>query len=456
MLRSIHPKARPAHHERKVIMASIKKTGNNSYQITVSCGYDSAGKKIRRKTTYKPELLTTKGNPKSEASIEKDVVAFAADFERKVLTGQYTAGHTMTFEKYAGKYLTECAEETQAPRTLQSTRSAVAEFIDAFGYMALENLTPLYLQEYVNSLLKRKKTGGSGATLSYSTVKRKAAVLSAMLSQAVRWNLLSTNPMARVQIKNQTTGSAPQGPKCFTQEQAEKFLLLLDNVQTYAYGSRSRIDTAGKIYQVSEYQSARTVALQLKFLFYLAMFTGCRRGELLALQWSDLDFDKGSVSISKSLCYADGKKIIKPTKTNHDRSISIPQIVLTLGKQWKHEQNLYRLSIGSQWINEDNVFIRWNGDSMGLDTPYKAFHRILKHYNATRQQDEPALPLIPFHGLRHTAATLLIANGVNIRTVSGRLGHTNTSTTLNIYSHALEEFDRKASDVLADTLMKKA
>ena len=90
MLRSIHPKARPAHHERKVIMAS------NSYQITVSCGYDSAGKKIRRKTTYKPELLTTKGNPKSEASIEKDVVAFAADFERKVLTGQYTAGHTMT------------------------------------------------------------------------------------------------------------------------------------------------------------------------------------------------------------------------------------------------------------------------------------------------------------------------------------------------------------------------
>ncbi|MFR4784860.1 MAG: site-specific integrase [Pilosibacter sp.] len=170
--------------------------------------------------------------------------------------------------------------------------------------------------------------------------------------------------MARVQIKDQTTGSAPQGPKCFSQEQAEKFLLLLDNVQTYAYGSRSRIDTAGKIYQVSEYQSARTVALQLKFLFYLAMFTGCRRGELLALQWSDLDFDKGSVSISKSLCCPDGKKIIKPTKTNHDRSISIPQIVVTLGKQWKHEQNLYRLSIGSRWINEDNVFIRWNGDSM--------------------------------------------------------------------------------------------
>ena len=71
--------------------------------------------------------------------------------------------------------------------------------------------------------------------------------------------------------------------------------------------------------------------------------------------------------------------------------------------------------------------------------------------------DEIELPLIPLHGLRHTAATLLIANGVDVRTVSGRLGHANTSTTLNIYSHALEEFDRKAADVLEQVLtFKKA
>ena len=106
-------------------MASIKKTGENAYQIVVSCGYNSIGKKIRRKITYKPELLTAKGNPKSAASIEKDVAAFAADFERKVLTGQYTDGHIMTFEKYAAKYLAEYAEENQAPRTLQSTESAI-------------------------------------------------------------------------------------------------------------------------------------------------------------------------------------------------------------------------------------------------------------------------------------------------------------------------------------------
>ena len=94
---------------------------------------------------------------------------------------------------------------------------------------------------------------------------------------------------------------------------------------------------------------------------------------------------------------------------------------------------------------------------MGLDTPYQAFHRIIIHYNATRQPDEVELPLIPLHGLRHTAATLLIANSVDVCTVSGRLGHANTSTTLNIYSHALEEFDRKAAEVLEQVLtVKKA
>ena len=161
-------------------MASIKQTGENSYQITVSCGYDSTGKKIRKKTTFKPELFTDKGNRKSDRTIEKEVAAFAAEFERKVLTGQYTAGYTLTFEKYSQKYLEEYAAELQAPRTLQSTQAAIREFIPAFGYMPLENMTPLFLQEYINSLTKRKKANGQ--PLAHGTVKRKAAVLSAMLS----------------------------------------------------------------------------------------------------------------------------------------------------------------------------------------------------------------------------------------------------------------------------------
>ena len=92
---------------------------------------------------------------------------------------------------------------------------------------------------------------------------------------------------------------------------------------------------------------------------------------------------------------------------------------------------------------------------MGLETPLRAFHRIINNYNANRSPAAPELPKIPLHGLRHTAATLLIGHGVDIRTVSGRLGHANTSTTLNIYAEYLDELDRSAADKLEDLLLRK-
>lgn len=435
-------------------MACIRQKKNGSYKIIISCGYDPAGKKLTKTITFTPETYTKTGKLKAEKTIEREVNEFAADFEKKVLTGEYTAGYTMTLAVYAEKYLEEYARENQAPRTFQSTEKTLSAFVANFGYMTLETLNPLFLQGYFNDMAKIQSQTGSG-TLSHGTIKRRAAVLSAALSQAVRWNLLKENPMNRVQIKSREAGSSPQALKCFTQEQAETFLQVLESSLIYSYASRSRTDCSGNVYQVSEYQSARTTSLQLRFFFYLAMFTGCRRGELLALKWSDLDFNAGSVSISKSMCQIKGETIIKSTKTNSNRLISIPQVVVAVGRQWKKAQAEYRLAMGSQWADEGNVFTRWNGQYMGLDTPYQAFHRIIEHYDATRQPGAPELPLIPLHGLRHTAATLLIANGVDVRTVSGRLGHANTSTTLNIYAHTLEEFDRKASDVLEEILTVK-
>lgn len=129
-------------------MASIRKRGN-SYQITVSCGRDSQDRKIIRQTTYRPELYTAKGHPKTENAIMKEVNAYAADFERRVHSGQYTDGENLTFERYSTKYLSEYAETYQAPTTLESTRRYIKMFVHDFGYMALSALNPLFLQEYV-------------------------------------------------------------------------------------------------------------------------------------------------------------------------------------------------------------------------------------------------------------------------------------------------------------------
>ena len=308
-------------------------------------------------------------------------------------------------------------------------------------------------------MLKTPKTTGRPGTLSQSTVKRRAAVLSAMLSKAVQWDLIERNPMDSVQIKKNTCQSntlPEESVKCFTQEQAEIFLSILDKPLLYDYGNQTRRNSSGKICQIQPYQADRNIKLQLKLFLYLATFTGCRRGELIALTWSDLDFDDNTINICKSVCRVKGKTIIKTPKTSKScRAITVPPAVMDVARLWKREQATYRLSIGSQWIGDDHIFIQWNGALMCLDTPYQAFHRIINNYNAQQTDESKKLPLIPLHGLRHTAATLLIGHQVNIRTVSDRLGHANVSTTLNIYSHAIKELDRSASDELENLLLHK-
>lgn len=427
-----------------------KKKKNGSYLITVSCGRDSKDRKVSRSITYRPELFTAKGHPKTQNTIQKEVAAFAADFEKKVLAREYMAGATMTFEEYAHKYLEEYARNKQAPRTLQNTEAAIKQFVSDFGYLPLEHLTPLFLQEYTNKLFKVPKGNGSG-TLSQGTVKRRMAVLSAMLSRAVRWHLLQSNPMFNVEVSQNDDAPDTDKIMCFNQEQAEVFLAALDNPLMYRY-QRKGSDPESSAH---EYQAKHTIQLQLKLFFYLAMFTGCRRGELIALQWSDIDFNESTVSITKSTCRVDGKTITKTTKTKGSvRTLAIPSLVVSLAKQWKTAQQRYRLQIGSKWEGDNYIFIQWNGRQMHLDTPYQAFHRIINNYNANRPVTAPELPLIPLHGLRHTSATLLIGQGVNVRTVFGRLGHSSTSTTMNIYAHALKELDKTASDKLESIFLK--
>ena len=434
-------------------MAYIKKKKNGSFLITVSCGRDSQDKKITRSTTYRPDPLTSKGHPKTESTILKEVNTYAASFEKKVLSGEYTEGAAMTFEEYSVKYLEEYAVHTQAPGTLENTRAAIKIFTEDFGFMALENLTPLFLQEYANKLKHQKKASGDG-TLSYVTVKRRLAVLSSMLSQAVRWNLIRQNPMERVTFRKDSS-DIDDKTRYFTQEQAEIFLDVLENPLKYSYNSRQRRDSSGKTYQIQEYQAERDIHLQLKFFFHLSMFTGCRRGELIALHWSDIDFDNKTIHINKNVCRVKGRTITKTAKTKKSvRTVTVPDIVIDFARQWKAAQARYRLSIGSQWRGEDFVFIRSDGSQMGLETPNRAFHRIIKNYNENRPDEAPELPMITLHGLRHTAATLLIGQGVNVKTVSNRLGHASTSTTMNIYAHALQELDRSASDTLENLLLK--
>ena len=149
-----------------------------------------------------------------------------------------------------------------------------------------------------------------------------------------------------------------------------------------------------------------------------------------------------------------GEQITKCPKTKtSNRTVSIPSFLTRRLKALKISRMAYRLSLGDYWQGADWIFIQENGRQMNYSTPYQTMVKILKRYNASH---EDQLPLIPFHGLRHTSATLLIAAKQDVRSVSSRLGHAQTSTTMNIYAHALQEADQKAANALETMLVKHA
>ena len=151
-----------------------------------------------------------------------------------------------------------------------------------------------------------------------------------------------------------------------------------------------------------------------------------------------------------------GEQICKKPKTKMStRTVTIPHELTLRIMTLKQSREQLKTDLGDFWQGGDWVFVQDNGQMMNYSTPYQALQDVLHRYNADKAPEEQ-LPVIPFHGLRHTAATLLIAAGVDVKTISARLGHALTSTTMNIYVHALQESDEKAADAISNLLGKQS
>lgn len=169
-----------------------------------------------------------------------------------------------------------------------------------------------------------------------------------------------------------------------------------------------------------------------------------------------MDFENNTVAVTKAAAVVSGQQIVKVPKTrNSYRLISIPNSITQQLQQWKLEQTRYRLKVGAYWQGDNWIFTQDDGRMMSYYTPYSALQDILNHYNADKDEGDK-LPMIPFHGLRHTKATLQIAAGTDVRTVSAILGHRETSTTMNIYSHSLQTAEQEAANRMEQLLVKQA
>ncbi len=180
--------------------------------------------------------------------------------------------------------------------------------------------------------------------------------------------------------------------------------------------------------------------------FMLALYSSCRPGELIGLNWSDFNLDENELLIKAGSTYVKGKGTVRtdrPKTKSSVRKIILPEEALAPVKHWKSVQSEYRLKFNGKWPGEDAVFTGDLGKRIDKSSPTQKWRKIQERYG---------LKDVPLYSLRHTGASLMVAYGATIKEVSGRLGHSRTSTTLDIYTHLFTVAENHTSDIMSDAI----
>lgn len=390
---------------------SIEKRGKNSYRLTVSEGFDLNGKPmIHRKTVH---------GTKKDAQVE------LAKFVTEVQNGLVVDGKSLKFSEFTEIWKRDYGSKELAPSTYKRyCRMLETRLLPYFGHFYINKIKPTDIMKFYDLLEKdtqlvRKKGNNGSKTkkpLSGKTILEHHRLLRAMLHKAVYWQLIVANPAERVQPPK----ARKPKRRSYDDEQTK---ILLENLELL-----SSEDT--------KYKVAIT----------LTIFTGVRLGELMGLEWQDVDFKNGIISINRSSQYlSDMGVFTKVPKTESSiREIAIPEFIISLLEKYKLWYEEQKSIYGELWTNSDRLFVQADGKPMHPSTISKWFVKYV---------GQIGLPVINFHGLRHTNASLLVAQNIDIAVISARLGHAQISTTLDFYVHPLLSHNRKAGYALENLLL---
>jgi integrase len=179
----------------------------------------------------------------------------------------------------------------------------------------------------------------------------------------------------------------------------------------------------------------------LAALWRLALLTGMRRGELLGLKWDDVDIDKRTLAVRRTLSRGKGGtwELGQPKTTSGRRSITLPDSCVSALRKHRAAQNAERLRLGPLWQDNGFVFTNEVGRPLHVNSLTLQYEKLIK---------TAEVPRIRFHDLRHTSATLLLAQDVHPKIVQERLGHSDIGMTLNRYSHVTPSMQREAAEAL--------
>lgn len=262
-----------------------------------------------------------------------------------------------------------------------------------------------------------------GGKLSGNSILHYHAFLSSVFKKGVQWGILVENPCARAERPK----ASEIDVQVLTEEQIAQLMEALADAPA-----------------------------QYSVIVQLALLTGARRGEICGLRWSDIDLDAGTLAINRTVQYISGSGIVfnSPKTKKSKRCLKIGRNCVELLWEYRQHQRAEKLKIGTEWVKtiqiengktvkNDLLFTKWNGEPLDPNSITSWFPAFMKAHD---------LPAVHFHSLRHSCASLLIAAHAPITAVSSRLGHSQTSTTLNFYASSIQSADAAAADALESVI----
>lgn len=449
-------------------MATIKAQGTG-YKITVSCGYDTTGRQIRKHMTWSPTPGMT------ARQIEKELRRQETLFEEKCRCSDTHDGN-IRLADFTEVFLQDYAQQHLKAKTIAGYRDKMARINTSIGHIRLKDLrsghiAQLYadmmqpgarrgaalahiridfrrwmadhkttmaalsrdsgISPWTYKLLRAGKPIAPGnahkiaaqlgspfneiflvvqdtTPLKPSTICDYHRVLSAVLARAVKWGYIDRNPAERVDLPS----NAGHHAAYLDEPDARRLLELL-----------------------------QSEPIRWRTLITFDLLSGLRRGELLGLRWADVDFDNCTIAVKQTLNYTTGVGVYfdTPKTTKSARPMKLSRTAMLLLQETQRWQDQQRSRMGDAWRNaHDLVFTTDFGGPIFPDSVSSWFSAFIRR---------SGLPKVTVHSLRHTYASLMISDGVPLVVVSHQLGHALTSTTANIYAHVISSAEAKAADI---------
>ena len=367
------------------IRKRTNKSGVVSYQLVIETERDPVtGKRERSYFTYPTKK-------QAEAELHHKIYALNTG-------GVQTAPSSIKLKDWLAKWMDEYKKNLEATSRTNYIERIAYRINPYLGDIPLKRITPTAIQQWLNTL---QTTEG----LSPKSIANLYNILNPALERAVVDNLIPTNPCAHAVLPKKQ----PYQAQVYNQQQIQQLFALVKGTD-------------------------------MELIVLLGLYLGLRRGEMVALQWSDVDLINGIVHVHRNCVLAKGKPITKaPKSTAGIRSIPLGAPQLQQLKAAHQQYLLDKLAWGKGFKDTDLVIRKPDGSAYNPDSISQKWERFVKN---------SGLPVIRLHDLRHSCATALVAAGVNPKTVQTMMGHANMQVTMGIYVHSTPQMDQAAASSL--------